>query len=51
MSSFVIIEFLGLQISIAARTTPSKPTTSGIYMTQHRQHLDKVTIAASHNGS
>lgn len=49
MSSFATTEFPGLQVSIAARMTASKPTTSGIYMSQHRQHLDKVTIAASHD--
>lgn len=49
MSSPTTIEFLGLQVSIAVRTTASNPTAPGICMAQHRQHLDKVTIAASHD--
>lgn len=46
---FATIEFLGLHVSIAVRTTASKPTTSSIYMAQHRQHLDKATMAASYD--
>lgn len=43
------LDFLGLQVSIAASMTTTKPSNVGTHKARHQQHLDKVTIAASCN--